>query len=101
MPLDWMTHDGKVILAEKAVRTIPYGFLGVLFAVYLSQLGFDPFLIGVILAMTVASSALYTLIASVFADRLGRKRTLIFFALADALAGAILFSSDSWWAPVS
>jgi len=96
-----MNEDGKVILIEKAVRTIPYGFLGVLFSVYLSQLGLGAFLIGVVLALTVASSAAYTLVASIFADRLGRKRTLIFFALTDALAGAFLFSSDSLWAPIA
>ncbi len=101
LALDWMNEDGKVILIEKAVRTIPYGFLGVLFSVYLSQLGLGAFLIGVVLALTVASSAAYTLVASIFADRLGRKRTLIFFALTDALAGAFLFSSDSLWAPIA
>ena len=101
LPFDWMNEDGKVILIEKAVRTIPYGFLGVLFSVYLSQLGLGAFLIGVVLALTVASSAAYTLVASIFADRLGRKRTLIFFALTDALAGAFLFSSDSLWAPIA
>ncbi len=101
MSFDWMAKDGKVILIEKAVRTVPYGFLGVLFSVYLSQLGLDAFLIGVVLALTVASSAIYTLVASLFADRLGRKRTLIFFALTDALAGVLLFSSDSLWAPIA
>jgi len=85
MWLDWLGRDGKIILVEKAVRTIPYGFLGVLYAVYLKQLGFDLFLIGVVLSLTTASSALYTLVASFVADSLGRKRTLIFFALMDAL----------------
>src|SRR6267143_4336850 len=101
MCLDWLGRDGKVILVEKAVRTIPYGFLGVLYAVYLKQLGFDLFLIGVVLTVTTASSALYTLVASFVADSLGRKRTLIFFALMDALAGALLISSSEWWAPVA
>src|SRR5438876_9409730 len=97
-----MNKDGKIVLIEKTVRTVPYGFLGVLFSVYLSkELGLGAFLIGVVFALTVASSAIYTLVASVFADRLGRKRTLIFFALTDAMAGALLFSSDSLWAPVA
>src|SRR5438128_8316828 len=97
-----MNEDGKVVLVEKAVRTVPYGFLGVLFSVYLSkELGLGAFLIRVVLALTVASSAIYTLVASVFADRIGRKRTLIFFALTDAMAGALLFSSDSLWVPVA
>src|SRR5207245_9218344 len=97
-----MNEDGKVVLVEKAVRTVPYGFLGVLFSVYLSkELGLDAFLIGVVLALTVASSAIYTLVASVFADHFGRKRTLIFFALTDVLAGARLFSSNSLWSCLS
>lgn len=100
MWLDWLARDGKVILVEKSVRTIPYGFLGVLYPVYLKQLGFDPFQIGIVLTLTTASSALYTLVASFVADMLGRKRTLIFFALTDALAGALLLSTTSWWAPV-
>ena len=97
----WMTPDGKLILIEKIVRTVPYGFLGVLFPIYLSQLGFGSFSVGVVLALTIASSAAYTLIASIFADRFGRVRTLVFFALTDAIAGALLFSSASWWAPVA
>src|SRR5437879_8148145 len=101
MWLDWLGRDGKIILVEKAVRTIPYGFLGVLYAVYLKQLGFDLFLIGVVLSLTTASSALYTLVASFVADSLGRNRTLIFVALMDALAGALLISSSAWWAPVA
>jgi MFS family permease len=101
MWLDWLGRDGKVILVEKSVRTIPYGFLGVLYPVYLRQLGFDLLLIGIVLTVTTASSALYTLIASFVADALGRKRTLIFFALTDALAGVLLLSTTSWWAPVA
>lgn len=83
------------------MRTIPYGFLGVLFAVYLSQLGFSIFLIGIVLTLTTASSAVYTLIATLYADRWGRRRTLVFFALTDALAGLLLFLSSDWWAPVA
>ncbi len=96
-----MARDGRIVLLEKTVRTVPYGFLAVLFPIYLTQLGFSAFLIGVVLTLTVATSAFYTLIASLVADRLGRRRTLVFFALTDAVAGALLFSATSWWAPVA
>ncbi len=95
-----MDLDGKLILIEKSVRTVPYGFLGVLFAVYMSKLGFDPLIIGIVLTMTVFSSALYTFSVSLVADRIGRRRTLVFFALMDFIAGSILFVSNAWWAPV-
>ena len=97
---EWMGLDGKLILLEKTVRTVPYGFLGVLFAVYMAQLGFDAFVIGIVLTATVFSSALYTFGMSFVADRFGRRRTLMFFALMDFLAGSILFLSAEWWAPV-
>src|SRR5713226_8725408 len=95
----WINRDGRIILLEKAVRTVPYGFLGVIYGVYLDKLGVPPFLIGVILTLTVLSSAVYTFVISFLADRIGRKKTLIFFALTDALAGAFLLTSSSWWAP--
>ncbi len=95
-----MDLDGKLILIEKSVRTVPYGFLGVLFAVYMSKLGFDPLIIGIVLTITVFSSALYTFSVSLVADRIGRRRTLVFFALMDFIAGSILFVSNAWWAPV-
>ena len=97
---EWISIDGKLLLIEKCVRTVPYGFLGVVFAVYLSELGFDAFRIGIVLTLTTLSSALYTFTVSFIADRIGRKRTLIFFAFTDFVAGSMLFLSSSWWAPV-
>lgn len=98
--IEWLDRDGKLILAEKAVRTIPYGFLGVLYPVYLTQFGLGAVAIGIVLGLTTASSAIYTLVASLLSDRIGRRRTLVFFALMDALAAVILLSFATWWAPV-
>ena len=47
---DWIDRDGRLILLEKAARTVPYGFLGVLFGVYLEHLGFSPVAVGAVLA---------------------------------------------------
>jgi MFS family permease len=100
LQLAWMTRSGKIIILEKVVRTVPYGYLGVLFPIYLSQLGFDAFGIGLVITLTTVTSAFYTLVASLVADRIGRRRTLIFFALTDCAAAAVLFLSASPWAPV-
>ncbi len=66
----------------------------------MAQLGFQPFAIGVVLTITVFTSAVYTLGISFVADRFGRKRTLIIFALMDFIAGSVLFLSTAWWAPI-
>ena len=98
--LGWIARDGRIVLVEKAVRTFPYGFLAVVFPVYLSQIGFNSVQIGIVLTLTVATSAFYTFIAGIAGDRLGRRRVLVFFALTDAVAGLFLLSSTMWWAPV-
>ncbi len=66
----------------------------------MSELGFGAFLIGAVLTLTVFTSALYTFVISVVADRFGRRRTLVIFALMDFIAGTILFLSTEWWTPV-
>src|SRR5712692_2130381 len=97
---DWIDRDGRIIFLEKTIRTVPYGFLGVIFGVYLAQLGFGPVAIGIVLTATVLTSAVYTFIISFVADKIGRRKTLIFFALTDFVAGTLLFVSRDWWAPV-
>ncbi len=99
--LGWVARDGKIILLEKAVRTIPYGFMSVVFPVYLAQLGFNPLLVGLILTLTTVTSAFYTFIASLVADRIGRRKTLVFFALTDSIAGSLLFLVAAPWGPVA
>lgn len=96
----WIDRDGKLLFLEKTVRTVPYGFLSVAFSLYLQYLRFSLLQIGVVLTLTILSSALYTFVVSFVADRIGRRKTLIFFALTDFVAGALLFSSTDWWAPV-
>lgn len=97
---DWISGDGKVVFLEKAVRTVPYGFLSVAFSLYLQYLGFTLVQIGIVLTLTILSSAFYTFIISFVADRIGRRRTLVFFALTDFIAGTLLFTTTAWWGPV-
>src|SRR3989475_7974088 len=96
---DWIDRDGKLIFLEKTIRTVPYGFLGVIFGVYLAQLDFTPVAIGIVLTATVLSSAVYTLVISFIADRIGRRKRLVFFALTDFVAGTLLFSLYGYVAP--
>src|SRR5207247_4742000 len=97
---NWIKRDGKLILLEKSVRTVPYGFLGVIYGVYLAQLGFSAFALGIVLTLTVLSSAFYTFVISFVADRIGRRRTRAFFAPTAFVAGTLLFASPQCWPPL-
>ena len=87
MVLDWMTRDGKLLLATRGVRSFGYGFLSIILAIYLHLIGFSNILIGAVLSATLLGSAAFTIFASAYADRIGRRRMLLLLALLMAISG--------------
>lgn len=92
--LAWLSRDGKKLLLTRALRTFGYGYLAVILAIYLEALGIEPFLIGVILTGAIAGSAAMTIVWSLLADRIGRRRTAVIMAGLMAVGG-LLFAVSS------
>jgi MFS family permease len=99
--LDWLSTDGKLILSARIIRTFAYGFLSIVFAIYLKVLGFNDVLIGVVLTATLVNSAIFTLIASFYADRIGRRKTLIIYGALMSIAGAIFLATENYFALIA
>jgi MFS family permease len=95
-PFGWLSKDGKLLLAAKAIRTFAYGFLSVILAIYLKLIGFDDLYIGLILTATLVNSVIFTLIASFYADRIGRRKILIVYAALMSLSGVIFFVTTNY-----
>ena len=93
---DWLTRDGKLLLGAKIVRTFAYGFLSVILAIYLKLIGFDDFLIGLILTTTLLNSVIFTLIASFYADKIGRRKFLLIYAALMSVSGLIFAVSENY-----
>lgn len=85
--MSWITRDGRLVLVARGLRTFAYGFLSVLLGVYLEQAGFAPWQVGAVLTATLTGSAVLTVLFSVYADRLGRRRMLRASALLMAASG--------------
>src|SRR5450432_78994 len=67
--------------------------MGVVLGIYLSRLGFSPLTIGVVVAIGLAGASTATAIVSFFADRFGRKQSLLLLSLLTAVGGlALAFS---------
>ena len=98
--LRWLSRDGKLLLTARILRTFAYGFLSIILAIYLKLLGFDDILIGLLLASTLINSVIFTLIASFYADRLGRKRTLIIYAVLMSVSGIIFLFTENYVAMI-
>ncbi len=101
MALDWISRDGKLILAARIVRTFSYGFLSVILAIYLNLLGFNEILIGVVLTATLVNSIIFNLISSMYADRIGRRKFLVIYASLMIVSAAIFFISNNYLALIT
>jgi MFS family permease len=97
----WISKDGKLLLIARILRTFAYGFLSIILSIYLKLIGFDGFLIGLILTCTLINSVIFTLVASFYADRIGRRKMLIIYAILMAISGAIFFVTSNYIALIA
>ena len=87
--LDWLSRDGKLLLAVRPLQTFSSSYVSIFFAVYMSLVGVPLWMIGVILTAGQLFSTLFNTVAGFMADRIGRKKMLVFFGLLVAFSGFI------------
>jgi MFS family permease len=95
--LSWLDADGKKILLARSLRTFAYGYLAVILALYLEQLGLHPVQVGIVLTAAIAGSAGMTIGWSLLADRYGRRRTVTTMSLLMVLGGLLFAFAHSFW----
>jgi len=86
----------RLLLITRIVRMFAYGFLSVLLALYLAQLGLSEARIGLLLTLTLAGDIAVSLLLTTTADRLGRRRTLVVGAVLMFLAGIVFALSNNY-----
>lgn len=82
-------RDVTILFTTRIIRLFCYGFLSVVLALYLIQIGMSEKVIGLLFSLTLAGDAGISLWLTTSADRFGRKRTLIAGALLMVSAGAV------------
>jgi MFS family permease len=80
-------RDISLLFATRGVRLFAYGFLSVILALYLAEIGFRETAIGLLLTLTLAGDAVISLWITTSADRIGRQKMLSLGALLMILAG--------------
>jgi len=86
-------RDVVAVFGAKAARTFCYGFLGVLFPLYLSDLGVGTAGIGTAITLTLVGSAALTWAIRRPAERFGGRPVLVGLALLSGTAALILLAS--------
>ncbi len=88
-------RDRLLIYLATLLRALATGLMGVLLGLYLARLSFSPGEIGLTVSAGLAGATLAVLAATLWADRLGRRRALFTLALFSAAGGlgALLFDT--------
>jgi MFS family permease len=85
-----------LLFATRLVRLFAYGYLALVLGLYLKELHFDDWQIGVLLALTMLGDTAVSLWLTTVADRVGRKRMLLVGAALMVLGGAVFAATDNF-----
>jgi MFS family permease len=88
--------DIRLLFVTRFVRMFAYGFLSVLLALYLSELGLSDVRIGLLLTLTLVGDIAVSLWLTTTADRFGRRRTLVFGSLLMLMAGIVFALTNNF-----
>ncbi|WP_337287590.1 MFS transporter [Candidatus Methylomirabilis sp.] len=94
-PLARSQIDIALLFATRIMRLFAYGFLSVVLALYLEQVGLSEQAIGVLLTLTLVGDAGISLWITTSADRIGRRRMLVLGAALMILAGVVFISTGN------
>jgi len=96
-----MGHNGRLVFVAKTARTFCYGFLGVFFPVYLTELGFSAGELGLAVTLTLLASAAMTYAIRRPAERYGPRAALMSQAALIVVAAALFLLTRQPWVVVA
>jgi len=89
--------DGRLLFATRTARLFAYGFLSVVLALYLVQVGLGEEQIGLLLTLTLIGDTAISLWITTNADRMGRRRMLLAGAGLMIFAGVLFAVTHDFW----
>jgi len=92
-----VSRDGRLVFVAKTARTFCYGFLGVLFPVYLAERGMDAPQIGMAVTLTLLASAAMTFAIRRPAERYGARAALFAQAGLIVVSAVVFLATEQPW----
>jgi MFS family permease len=84
-----LQRDVLVLMASRGVRAFAFSYLSVIFAIYLSQLGYSTVTVGLVISTAYTSGAVLTALWGYLSDRFGRRNILMLLAALTIVSNAI------------
>jgi MFS family permease len=89
--------DRHRLFATAFLRALATGMVGVLLGIYLARLEMDARAVGLVIGAGLTGAALATVVATLAADRLGRRQFLLTLSLLGVLGGLVAALGSSFW----
>jgi len=90
-----LQRDAIILMTSRGVRAFAFSYLGVIFTIYLSQLGYSTMTVGLVVTTAYASAAVLTAVWGYLSDPYGRKNILMLLAVLTIVSNLIyMFFSD-------
>jgi len=90
-----LQRDAVILMVSRGVRAFAFSYLSVIFAIYLSQLGYSTVTVGLVVSIAYASGAVLTALWGYLSDRYGRKNILVLLAALTILSNCIYIFFDN------
>ncbi|TAQ90555.1 hypothetical protein B7494_g1109 [Chlorociboria aeruginascens] len=95
--LYYSPRDTKFLCIQRLVRMFAYGSSTLILVAYLSSLLISKPRIGLFMTLTMVGDTIISFFLTLFADRLGRRRTLMMGALLMVGSGVVFALSGDFW----
>lgn len=89
-------QDARILFGTRTLRLFGYGFLSVILALYLGQIGLSEVDIGLLFSLTLLGDTLISLWITTRADQIGRRRMLMLGSALMILAAALFATTSNF-----
>ena len=90
-------HDSWIIVAQRTLRMFAFGVVNLILALFFHEIGFSDDQIGFFMSMTLWGDVLLSLILTLVADHIGRRRILALGSLLMFGSGVAFALSEAYW----
>lgn len=91
-------RDVYIIIFSRFLRLVAYGAVALILALYFEKSGFSDARIGLFMTLTLLGDVFVSLLLTLIADTLGRRRTLLLGAFMMAISGAVFATTSNYMA---
>lgn len=90
-------QDAWLIILSRCTRMLAYGTNSLILALFFSSLEFSDFRIGLFMTLTLLGDMLLSLVLTLVADRVGRRRILLLGSFLMVISGAAFAIFENFW----